>query len=132
MKEKINPLNRSLIVSALSPDRMDIVVTKLDYVGNGNEIRHWVVKNKHNQTVFFFKRETLKDTYRFTIKINGIELGAEEAKTVTDSFWVKIDKMLHDKQKRQKLFNNVTAVARKMMSVQNGIIYDHLVRTLQR
>ena len=131
MKEKINPLNKSLIVSALSPDSMDIVVTKLDYFGNGNEIRHWVVKNKHNQTVFLFKRETLKDTYKFIIKINGLEISAEQGKSVTDSFWAKLDKMLHDKEKRQKTLN-ITAMARKMMSVQNGIIYDHLVSTLQR
>ena len=134
MKEKINPLNKSLIVSALSPDRIDIVATKFDYFGNGKdvfEIRHWVVKNKHNQAVFFFKRETLKDACRFTIKINDIEVSTTENNKTTDSFLIKIDKMLHDKEKRQKLLN-VTAMARKVMSVPNGVIYDHLVSTLQR
>ena len=134
MNEKINPLNKSLILSALSPDRIDVVVTKYDYFGNGTDvfgISHWVVKNKHNQAVFFFKRETLKDAYRFTIRINGINVSAKEDKNATDSFWVKIENLLLNKAKRQKLLN-ITAMARKMMLPQNASIYDHLINTLQR
>ena len=63
MNQYLCPLNKQLIVSALSPNRTDITVTKVLSYGNGIDvfkIVKWVVKNRYNQTVFLFQRENLK------------------------------------------------------------------------
>lgn len=124
------PLNKQLIVSALSPARTDITVTKVHSYGNGInvfKIVKWVVKNKYNNTVFIFQREKLKESWRLTLNINGVDIVGKQ----DDSFMCKLEHLLDTKEHQQK-FMNITEMARKIMSKPNGAVYDHLVSTLQR
>ena len=124
------PLNKQLIVSALSPARTDITVTKVHSYGNGIDvfkIVKWVVKNKYDKTVFTFQREKLKDSWRFTLNINDVDIVVKQE----TSFMCKLENLLDTKEHQQK-FMNITEMARKIMSKPNGAVYDHLVSTLQR
>ena len=134
MNQYLCPLNKQLIVSALSPNRTDITVTKVHSYGNGIDvfkIVKWVVKNQHNQTVFLFQRENLKKSSRLTLKINEIDVATEVSKGYNGSFLCKIEQLLQNKERQQK-FLPICALARKIMSVHNGMVYDHLSTVLQR
>ena len=134
MNQYLCPLNKQLIVSALSPDRTDITVSKIHSYGNGIDvfkIVKWVVKNRYNQTVFLFQRENLKKSSRLTLKINDVDVATEVSKEYNGSFLCKIEQMLQNKE-RQQNFLPICALARKIMSMHNGMVYDHLSTVLQR
>jgi len=133
IKQFLCPLNKQLLISALSPDRPDITVSKIHSYGNGIDvfkIIKWVVRNKHNQTVFVFQQEKLKTSWRLTLKINDVDIMTENIKKQdSNTFLCKIEQLLRNKEHQQK-FVHITTLARTLMSTRNGIVYDYLQNVL--
>ncbi len=90
-ENKLNEVNKRLLLSALGPKRHDIVVTKKDgHVRKEQNIDRdgikvhgiqiWNVKNKQNQEIYSLKRENVErpdgrftsSSFRSTLTINNI------------------------------------------------------------